>query len=110
PLEGDATLVSALNAEWPLGANLDLHIQRARASARNWDSTVAALGWIHRSGFGTLPAPDAFPGLVQVYLDTQHDFREDRSYLFAALVVGPSGEAEVLEMADRPPRDESEAD
>ena len=34
-----------LNAEWPLGANLDLHVQRARAVARNWHPEVR-VAWL----------------------------------------------------------------
>jgi hypothetical protein len=105
----DVDLLASLAAEWPLGANLDLHIQRARRVAGNWHKDVSSLSWIHASGFGTLPAPGAFPGLVRVYLDTQHDFLEDRLYLAAALVVGPKGEREVFELADGPPSDDREA-
>jgi hypothetical protein len=50
-------LLAALNAEWPLGASLDLHVQRARAAARNWHPEVQSLSWMHRSGFGTHPSP-----------------------------------------------------
>jgi hypothetical protein len=102
-------LLSALNAEWPLGANLDLHVQRARAAARNWHPDVQGLSWIHGAGFGTLPEPSAFPGLVQVFLDAQHDFLEDRLYLASALVVGPRGEREIIELLEEPPSDAAEA-
>jgi Cdc6-like AAA superfamily ATPase len=110
PVEGDSVLMAELAAEWPLGANLDLHVQRARRTANNWDADVPALSWIHESGFGTLPDPQAFAGLVQIYLDTQHDFLEDRMYLAAGLVVGPRGEKEIVEIADGPPSEEAEAD
>jgi hypothetical protein len=110
PAAAPEDLLAALGAEWPLGANLDLHIQRARAAARNWHPEVASLSWIHNSGFGTLPEPSAFPGLVRVYLDTQHDFLEDRLYLASGLVVGPKGEREVIELASGPPSDEAEAE
>lgn len=109
PDVGDPELLSALAAEWPLGAGLDLHVQRAKAVARNWDKDVQALSWIHGAGFGTLPAPEAFRGLVRVYVDVQHDFLEDRIYLASALVVGPNGEREVIEFAEEPPSDDVEA-
>jgi hypothetical protein len=104
----DRTLLSELAAEWPLGANIDLHVQRARASVRNWHPEVESLSWIHASGFGTLPEPSAFSGLVQVFLDAQHDFLEDRVYLACGLVRGPRGEREVVEITDGPPTEESE--
>ncbi|HXF97938.1 MAG TPA: AAA domain-containing protein [Gaiellaceae bacterium] len=104
----DPSLLARLAAEWPLGANLDLHVQRARAVARNWHAEVEWRPWIHGSGFGTLPDPEAFPGLVRVYLDAQHDFLEDRVYLAAGLVVGPRGRREVLEITDGPPGEEQE--
>lgn len=104
----DSVLLAELASEWPLGANLDLHVQRARASARNWHDEVESLSWIHASGFGTLPEPSAFPGLVRVFLDAQHDFLEDRVYLAAGLVIGPRGEREVVELTDGPPTEESE--
>src|SRR5262249_7098508 len=85
----NAPLVARLNAEWPLGANLDLHVQRARAAARNWHPEVERLTWIHNSGFGALPSHEAHPGLVQVFLDAHHDYVEDRLYLASALVAGP---------------------
>lgn len=109
PDRAPAEILSVLNAEWPLGANLDLHVQRARAAARNWHPEVESLRWMHGAGFGTLPDPAAFPGLVQVFIDTQHDFLEDRLYLASALVVGPRGEREVIELLDGPPSDETEA-
>ena len=109
PVEASEELIAALAAEWPLGANIDLHIQRARAAARNWHNDVASLSWIHNSGFGTLPEPSAFPGLVRVYLDTQHDFLEDRLYLASGLVIGPNAEREVIELAAGPPGDDEEA-
>jgi hypothetical protein len=109
PAAANDELLAALGAEWPLGANLDLHVQRARRVVRNWDEEFPALSWMHASGFGTLPAPDAFQGLVRVYLDAQHDFLEDRIYLAAALVVGPRGEREVVQITDGPPTDETEA-
>jgi hypothetical protein len=104
-----AALVSTLNAEWPLGASLDLHVQRARAIARNWHPEVERLPWIHNSGFGSMPSRETHPGLVQVFLDGHHDYVEDRLYLASALVVGPRGEREVVEITDGPPDDESEA-
>ena len=74
PARGDYTLAAArsraepsscraLNAEWPLGANLDLHVQRARARRAQLapGGRVASAGST-APGFGTLPEPDAFPG------------------------------------------------
>lgn len=110
PILGEPALMAALAAEWPLGANLDLHVQRARAVGRNWDASVESRSWIHASGFGTLPEPSAFPGLVRVYLDTQHDFLEDRVYLASGLVVGPRGEREIVEMTDGPPTEDAEGE
>jgi hypothetical protein len=110
PSESDPELLARLAAEWPLGANLDLHVQRARAVARNWHDDVQSLSWMHAAGFGTLPEPTAFEGLVRVYLDSQHDFLEDRVYLASGLVVGPKGEREIVEITDGPPVEASEGD
>ena len=81
----DPVLIAALGAEWPLGASLgpsrpageggrpELGQRRRRAAV---DPRVPASA--------RCPIRRAFEGLVQVYLDTQHDFLEDRLYLAAA--------------------------
>ena len=106
---GAEELVERLNSEWPLGANLDLHVQRARAAARRAGLEVERLPWIHGSGFGSLPDRAVHPTLVQVFVDAQHDYVEDRLYLAAALVVGPEERIEeVIEQTDGRPDEEAE--
>src|SRR5262249_23557152 len=93
--------------EWPLGGNLDLHVQRARAAAKKRGTDVEALSWIHMSGFGSCPDRETYPDLIQVFVDSQHDFLEDRVYLAGALVVGPGDQ--MVEIVEKPPSDETEA-
>ncbi|HWO69859.1 MAG TPA: AAA domain-containing protein, partial [Actinomycetota bacterium] len=112
PARGRRGVLERLEAEWPLCANLDLHVQRARQVARaRGDRDIEALGWIIGSGFGSLPDPDEHPGLVQVFVDAQHDYLQDALYLAAALVVGPDGGTEeVIELAEEPPDPEAEGE
>lgn len=105
-----AELVAALASEWPLGASLDLHVQRARAAARSRGADVESLSWIHGSGFGSLPDFEAHEGIVQVFVDAQHDYLQDRVHMIAGLVSGPEGEREVVQIADGPPDEECEAE
>ncbi|MDR7420796.1 MAG: PD-(D/E)XK nuclease family protein, partial [Armatimonadota bacterium] len=112
PARGRRGVLERLEAEWPLCANLDLHVQRARQVARaKGDHEVEAKGWIIGAGFGSMPDLDEYPGLVQVFLEGQHDYLRDALYLAAALVVGPQGRAEeVIELADGPPDLEAEGE
>jgi hypothetical protein len=107
---GKETLVHALNTEWPLGANLDLHVQRARATAHNWFEDIERLTWIHRSGFGSMPSREAYPDLVQVFVDAHHDYVEDRVFLISGLVVGANDEREIIELAEAPPTEDAEGE
>ncbi len=111
PAPGKDGIVRQLEAEWPVCTNLDLHIQRARQVARARDEAIEAKGWLYGSGFGTMPDRDAYPDLVQVFVDGQHDYLQDALYLAAALVVGPDLQPrEVIELADGPPTTEEEGE
>ena len=93
---------------WPLGARLPLLTQRAKIALRRYDKTIEAKRWIEGSGFGSLPSEEAYPDLVKIFVDAHRDYLEDRVYMLAALVAGPNGEEEVVEIATAPPDDESE--
>ena len=105
------TLLAALAAEWPLGANLDLHVQRARAVARNWHTDVESLSWIHASGLrDAARARRRFPGSSRSSSTRSTTSSRTGMYLASALVVGPRGEREVIEITDGPPTEEAEAE
>lgn len=110
PYGEPSTVLRRLETEWPLCANLDAHIQRARRVARALGHTdVDARGWIYGAGWGSLPDRKTYPDLVQVFVDGQHDYLQDALYLAGALVVSPSGRTEeVIELAPGPPDLEAE--
>ena len=91
---GCEATVERLASEWPLGANLDVHVQRARATARRRGIEIASRPWIHGSGFGSMPDRAVHPNLVQVFVDAQQDYVEDRLHMIGALVVGPGDRME----------------
>ena len=102
---GQEERVAILSAQWPVGASLDLHVQRARAVGRVPGRDSGAAPYLLDPPLGTLPSRESHPDLVQVYLDAQHDFVADRLYMLAALVVGPGVKRDagstIVEMVDR---------
>ncbi|MFN7972314.1 MAG: AAA domain-containing protein [Acidobacteriota bacterium] len=85
---GKEAIVEAVASSWPVAANIDLHVQRARAASKRLGGDVAALPRLLDAPFGTLPSREAHPDLVQVFLDVQYDYVEDRLWALAAEVVG----------------------
>lgn len=110
PAEGREGDCARIGARWPLGARLPSLVQRARAALRRFDREVEAKPWIEGSGFGSLPSEESYPDLVKVFVDAHRDYLEDRVYMLAALVVGPAGETEVVELSTSRPDDDSERD
>jgi hypothetical protein len=103
--EGDVT---RLGQRWPLGSRLALLAQRARAALRRHDSSVEARRTLYGSDWGTLPDPNEYPDLIKVFIEASRDHLQDRLYMLAALIVGPSASIEVIEMTDAPPDTDSE--
>jgi AAA domain-containing protein len=103
PAPGRDQEIARLSTHWPLGGRLPVLVQRARAAVHRDDPGIEAKPFLLGSGFGSLPDPQRYPDLVKVFLDTQHDYIEDRVYLLAALVAGPDKTAEVVEMTPAPP-------
>lgn len=100
--------VDELRSRWPLGANLPLLVQRARALMNAYDRKTPALRYILGAGFGTLPSDDEHPNLVKVFFDAQRDYLTDRVYLISGLVKGPAGEGLVVKVSQGPPDIEEE--
>lgn len=101
-------MVAELNNRWPVGPNLPMLVQRARAALRNFDSQVDARPYLLGSGYGTLPSYEDHPDLIKVFFDAQHDYLRDRIYLLSALVSGQGGKRTVVELADAPPTHDGE--
>jgi hypothetical protein len=89
PAPGRASDIARLSTRWPLGGRLPVLVQRARAAVQRDDPGIEAKPFLLGSGFGSLPDPQRYPDLVKIFIDTQHDYIEDRVYLLAALVAGP---------------------
>jgi hypothetical protein len=103
PAPGREQDLARLSTRWPLGGRLPVLVQRARAAVQRDDPSIEAKPFLLGSGFGSLPDPQRYPDLVKVFIDTQHDYIEDRVYLVAVLVAGPEKSAEVVEMTTAPP-------
>ncbi len=108
PAAGQEETARRASSRWPLGGRLPLLAQRARAGLRRLDRSTEARGYLLGSDYGSLPDPAECPGLVRVFVDAQRDYIEDRLYLLAARVVGPSETVEVVRMTDSAPTTDSE--
>ena len=99
PAPGKSALTRRLAATWPVGQRLDELIHRARRYRRWKKDAIDALTYIPSKGYGSLPYSDAAqnPNLIRVYLDAQHDYLLDRTYLLGALVVASEGGVETPE-------------
>lgn len=109
PEAGKERLVEELSVVPTLGPRLDRLVQRARIMLRRYDSTVAAHTHLLDGAFSQLPADDANPDLVKVFLDAQHDYIQDRMYMVGALVRGPRGAIPVSHLTEGPPSIQNEA-
>jgi hypothetical protein len=99
PAPGKSAIARRLAATWPVGQRLDELIHRARRY-RGWkNDDIDALTYIPSKGYGSLPYCDATqnPNLIRVYIDAQHDYLLDRTYLLGALVVASEGGVELAE-------------
>ena len=112
PAPGKSMLTRRLAATWPVGQRLDELIHRARRYRRWKKDDVEALSFIPSKGYGSLPYSDATqnPNLIRIYVDAQHDYLLDRTYLLGALVVASEGGVEtperrrsVVRLSDGPP-------
>ncbi len=108
PAPGREALARELSATWPVGAQLDRLVMRARRVLRRFDRNVQAWSTLPGAGFGSLPDDSRYPDLVKVFLDAQRDELRDRLYLVGALVHGPGGEVPLVRMTAGPPDDEAE--
>lgn len=108
---GQEPLVRRLATTWPVGPRLDELVHRARAYCRHVKKQpLESLGYIPSKGYGSLPHSDAQlnPNLVRVYIDTQHDYLQDRLYLVGALVEAceagvPTRSKSIVYVTDGPP-------
>ena len=110
PAPGRESDVERVGSRWPLGSRLPILTQRARTALRRLDPSVEAKRYLLGSDWGSLPDPSLYPNLIKVFVDAQRDHLEDRVYLMAGLVVGPSASTEVIEMTDSPPDTDAERD
>lgn len=83
-------------------------VQRAKRAVRRFNSQQESFTYLLGSGWGTLPSEEAYPDLVKIFFDAQHDYLRDRLYMVSALVKGPRGEVAVTELLDAPPTLERE--
>ena len=108
PATGRETEAARVGRRWPLEGRLPLIVQRARAAMKAASAGLEAKSFLYGAGFGSLPDTQRYPDLVRVFIDAQHDYIGDRLYLISAVVAGPSGTAEIVEMTDAPPDTDAE--
>jgi hypothetical protein len=115
PAPGREAQVKQIAATWPVGPRLDELIHRAKSFRRSVRNDGAqALSYIPGKGNSSLPVstPDLNPNLVRIYIDAQHDYLEDRTYLLGGLVVAckdgtPVNRRAVVSLTDGPPDSEA---
>ncbi|HWG91600.1 MAG TPA: AAA family ATPase, partial [Candidatus Thermoplasmatota archaeon] len=108
PGEGKEALAARLAADPIVGPGIDRLNERARRLVAHLRRGAPFYSWLLHSGQSTLPSPQKYPDLVQVFLDAQHDFLEDRLYQVSALVTGPRGEFPVVLLTEGAPDDVAE--
>jgi hypothetical protein len=108
PAPGREAVAARVGGRWPLGGKLPMLVERARAAMHHYDATIEARSRLLASHPGTLPDPARYPDLVQIFVDAQRDYINDRLYLIAARVDGPDFSEEIVEMTAGPPDDGSE--
>jgi len=101
------TVATALTRMPSLAAQLDRLGQRARALLREPDTGAAPLT-LRDGAVSQLPADEANPDLVKVFLDAQADYLQGRVYLVGALVQGPRGRHSIVHLAVGSPDGASE--
>ncbi|HZG53768.1 MAG TPA: AAA domain-containing protein [Pyrinomonadaceae bacterium] len=97
PAPGREKDVERIGARWPLGSRLPVLAQRARAALRRLDRDVEAKRYTLGADWGSLPDEGQYPNLIKVYVDAERDHLEDKVYLLAGIVAGPSGSIEIVE-------------
>lgn len=108
PNAAKKTQLDILNNSWPVAANLQFLVQRAKAALRHFDPQTDYRSYLIGSGFGTLPSDEEYPNLVKIFFDAQRDYLQDRVYMISALVIGPKGEKVIVKCSNQPPGDEIE--
>jgi len=110
PAPGKEALCRKVATAWPVGPRVDELIHRARRYRKWRKDPVEALPYIPSQGYGSLPYSDAKqnPNLIRVYIDTQHDYLEDRIYMLGARVAACAGgvpvrSKNIVHLADGPP-------
>lgn len=103
-----AYIVSQLQSNWPIGPNLPILIQRAKAALHHQDKSMGYHGYLVNSNFGVLPDDTKYPDLIKIFFDVQRDYLRDRLYLLSALVVGPKGSKTIVNFSNTPPGDSEE--
>jgi predicted RecB family nuclease len=101
-----------LAVTWPTGQHLEELIHRAHAYDAWRFGRYPEPSYIPHKGYGSLPysGEDLHPNLVRVYIDTQHDYLNDRIYMVGALVVAsnngkeePARRRSIVRMTPVPP-------
>src|SRR5262249_49470326 len=111
PAPGKEAVVKQIATTWPVGPRLDELVHRAKTFRRSVrKENIQALNYIPGKGNSSLPVstPELNPNLIRIYLDAQHDYLEDRTYLLGALVVAckdgsPVGRRAVVQLTEGPP-------
>ncbi|HEV2880945.1 MAG TPA: AAA domain-containing protein [Pyrinomonadaceae bacterium] len=100
--------VERIGARWPLGSRLPVLAQRARAALKRLDRDTEAKRYLLGADWGSLPDEGQYPNLIKVYVDAERDHLEDKVYLLAGIVAGPSGSLEIVENTSTRPDEQSE--
>lgn len=112
PAPGKEGLVRRIAVTWPVGPRMDELVHRARRYRKFKGEKIEMLTYIPSKGYGSLPfcSPDHNPNLVRVYIDSQHDYLQDRVYMLGALVVAsengvekPERRRSIVRITDGPP-------
>ncbi|MFM9105084.1 MAG: AAA domain-containing protein [Chloroflexota bacterium] len=110
--------VRRVASTWPVGPRIDELVHRARRYRRWRGDDYVAPSEIPGKSRGSLPYCDPAhnPNLIRVYIEAHQDYLQDRVYALSALVTGAVGGAVpldnrrfVIEIADGPPEESSEA-
>ncbi|HEV2128664.1 MAG TPA: AAA domain-containing protein [Thermomicrobiales bacterium] len=112
PSPGHSDTCERLAATWPVGPRLDELIHRALRYEHWKTKQGTALSYIPNRGYGSMPHSDAEqnPNLVRIFIDAQHDYLNDRTYMLGALVVAneggrphPKRRRSIARLSDGPP-------
>ncbi len=103
-----AEVFARIGKHWALHNRLPILAQRARAALNRRDKSIEHRRALYGGDWGSLPCESQYPDLIKVFIDTQRDYIQDRLYLVAALVVGPKGTRQIIEMTEAIPDTENE--